>query len=79
MNSLAKKGNAEGALTFAAQANQAGANTSQYLMERLSTYGHVREAEKVLSAAQPNPNTFSNLAWTLVEKAAQAEREKAVA
>lgn len=69
---LARKGEAEKALTFAAAANRASGQTYELLIDELGAHGHGKEAEAVLAAFPGDAGTRSALAWGLVEKAAAA-------
>lgn len=67
---LARKGDAEQALTLAAQVNRASANTYQMLINEMGEHGHADKAEAVLNAFPGSADTRAGLAWGLVEKAA---------
>ena len=69
---LARKGEAEKALTFAAATNRASGQTYELLINELGAHGHGKEAEAVLAAFPGDAGTRSALAWGLVEKAAAA-------
>lgn len=68
---VARRGEAEKALTLMSQFNSAHPNTYQMIIAELGSHGFTREAEQVLNAFPGNASLKATLAWGLVENAAK--------
>lgn len=69
---LAGKGEAEKALTLAAQTNRASGQTYEMLINELGAHGYADKADAVLNAFPGGDDIRAALAWGLVVKATQA-------